>query len=64
MNKTSELALKYLERFRTPLLIGAMPYHDYIRLEEIVEECIQTGKPYDNYRTYSGPEGTTQDGFC
>lgn len=57
-------ARKYLEHFREVLCLGAMPYEDAIRYTEIVEECIHNNKPYDNYRTYSGPEGTTQDGFC
>ncbi len=64
MDKTNQLALKYLRHFRKPLVIGAMPLEDYLRLEEIVEECIRDNKPYDNYLTYAGPEGTTQDSFC
>lgn len=38
-----------------------MPPEDYARLEEIVEECIATGKPYDNYMPYPDDENILVD---
>ena len=42
----------YIDKFCESITLNCMPLEDLARLEEIVEECIATGKPYDNYMPY------------
>ena len=39
----------YIDKFCESITLNWMPLEDLACLEEIVEECIATGKPYDNY---------------
>ena len=43
------------------IALNCMPPEDYARLEEIVEECIATGKPYDSYMPYPDDENILVD---
>ena len=47
--KRDQLLLRYELALDDDIVLNWMPPEDYARLEEIVEECIATGKPYDNY---------------
>ena len=61
LEQICEIVSKYIEFFHEGLVINEMPLEDQARLEEIVEECIATGKPYDNYRPYPDDENILVD---
>ena len=44
-----KITSKYRHFFHEGIVLNCMPLEDQARLEEIAEECIATGKPYDNY---------------
>ena len=48
-SKRDQLLLRYELALDDDIVLNWMPPEDLARLEEIVEECIATGKPYDNY---------------
>ncbi len=62
MENKAILAGEYYKKFGEPISFGLMPPEDRERFNEIVSECIRTGKPYDNY--IKQEEGTTQDYGC
>ena len=47
--QTLKIIYRYRDFFHDGIVLNEMPLEDQARLEEIVEECIATGKPYDNY---------------
>ena len=51
----------YIDKFCESISVNCMPPEDYARLEEIVEECIATGKPYDNYMPVPDDENILVD---
>ena len=60
--KRDQLLLKYGLAFGGEgIALNCVPPEDLARLEEIVEECIATGKPYDNYRPYPDDENILVD---
>ena len=56
-----EITSKYRHFFHEGLVVNCMPLEDQARLEEIVEECIATGKPYDNYMPVPDDENILVD---
>lgn len=60
---TLKLVTRYNQHFVNDAGLGLndMPLEDLARLEEIVEECIATGKPYDNYMPYPDDENMLVD---
>lgn len=56
-----KITYRYRDFFHDGIVINCMPLEDQARLEEIVEECIATGKPYDNYMPYPDDENILVD---
>ena len=59
--KRDQLLLRYELALDDDIVLNCMPPEDLARLEEIVEECIATGKPYDNYMPYPDDEDMMVD---
>ena len=59
--KRDQLLLRYELALDDDIVLNCMPQEDLARLEEIVEECIATGKPYDNYMPYPDDENILVD---
>lgn len=51
-----KLLNEYLDEFGESLIVNLMQEEDQKRVPEIVRECIEAGKPYQNY-VEEPPEG-------
>ena len=59
--QTLKIIYRYRDFFHEGIVLNEMPPEDYARLGAIVEECIATGKPYDNYMPYPDDENVMVD---